>query len=51
MRKKKHPATMTNEELAKHVFHPKVLEHAKRHLAELEAGSPKAKKPNKKSST
>jgi hypothetical protein len=34
---KKHPKDMTNEELAAHVFHPKVLKHAKKHLAELDA--------------
>jgi hypothetical protein len=33
---KKHPKEMTNEELAAHVFHPKVLKHAKKHLAEVE---------------
>ncbi len=28
--KKKHPREMTTDELARHVFHPKVLQHAKR---------------------
>jgi hypothetical protein len=32
---KKHPTEMTTEELAKHVFHPKVLKHAKEHLKAL----------------
>lgn len=30
MKKKKHPKDMTSEELARHVFHPKVVNHAKR---------------------
>jgi hypothetical protein len=48
MPKKKHPAQMTNAELAKHVFHPEVLKHAKRHLEELEANPKTAPKPRKK---
>ena len=32
---KKHPKDMTSEELAQHVFHPKVLKHAKQHLERL----------------
>ncbi|MBZ5648222.1 MAG: hypothetical protein LAN37_13490 [Acidobacteriia bacterium] len=36
-KKKKHPSKMTTEELAVHVFHPKVLKHAKKHLATLNA--------------
>ena len=32
-KKKKHPSKMTTDELAAHVFHPKVLKHAKKHLA------------------
>jgi hypothetical protein len=48
MRKKKHPATMTNEELAKHVFHPTVLKHAKEHVATLNASDAKPKKTVKK---
>ena len=28
--KRKHPREMTTDELARHVFHPKVLKHAKR---------------------
>ena len=37
MRKKvkKHPKDMTTDELARHVFHPKVLKHVKKHLARL----------------
>ena len=34
---KKHPKDMTNDELAEHVFHPKVLKHAKEHLEKLNA--------------
>ena len=30
MKKKKHPKDMTSEELARHVFHPKVVRHAKK---------------------
>ncbi len=29
-RKKKHPHEMTTDELARHVFHPKVLKHLKK---------------------
>lgn len=36
-KKKKHPKDMTSEELAKHVFHPKVLRAAKEHIAALNA--------------
>ncbi|MGB9071888.1 MAG: hypothetical protein WCC22_04405 [Terriglobales bacterium] len=35
MAKKKHPKDMTSEELAKHVFHPKVLKAAKAHVERL----------------
>jgi hypothetical protein len=34
---KKHPTKMSSEELARHVFHPKVLRAAKKHIAELNA--------------
>jgi hypothetical protein len=37
MPKKKHPKDMTTDELARHVFHPKVLRAAKKHLARLNA--------------
>ena len=39
MRKKvkKEPKDMTTDELAKHVFHPKVLKEAKKHVARLNA--------------
>ena len=36
---KKQPKDMTSEELAGHVFHPKVLKAAKQHLAKLNAPS------------
>jgi len=29
--KKKHPKDMTTEEALKHLFHPKVVAHAKKH--------------------
>ena len=32
--KKKHPREMTTDELARHVFHPKMLNHAKRAIRE-----------------
>jgi len=44
MRKKKHPRNMTNDELAKHVFHPEVLKHAKKHIKELNAEKPSRRK-------
>ena len=31
-RSKKHPAKMTSDELAEHVFHPKVLKAAREHI-------------------
>jgi len=37
MAKKKYPKDMTSEELARHVFHPKVLKAAKEHVAKLNA--------------
>ena len=39
MRKKvkKQPKDMSTDELARHVFHPKVLKHVKRHIARLNA--------------
>jgi hypothetical protein len=43
MAKKKHPKDMTTDELAKHVFHPKVLAHAKKHVRSLNAEKPKQK--------
>jgi hypothetical protein len=33
----KHPKDMTNQELAEHVFHPKVLAHARKHIDKLNA--------------
>ena len=30
MKKKKHPKDMTSDELMKHLFHPKVVEHIKK---------------------
>lgn len=41
MPKKKHPKDMTSDELAKHVFHPRVLARAKKHVKELNAGKPR----------
>lgn len=36
---KKQPKDMTSDELARHVFHPKVLKAAKKHIAKLNAAS------------
>jgi hypothetical protein len=30
---KKHPKDMTSDEAVKHLFHPKVVKHLKKHLA------------------
>ena len=40
-----HPSKMSNDELAAHVFHPKVLKRAKEHIEELNA---EAKQPKRK---
>jgi hypothetical protein len=49
MAKSKHPSEMSNDELAAHVFHPKVLKRAKEHIERLNAGAAKTKqKPKKK---
>jgi hypothetical protein len=37
---KKHPIEMTNDELAAHVFHPKLLKAAKKHIERLNAPKP-----------
>lgn len=34
-KKPKHPKNMTSDELLKHLFHPKVVKHVKRHVAKL----------------
>ena len=34
-KKKKHPKNMTSDELLKHLFHPKVVKHVKKHVAKL----------------
>ena len=47
-KKTKHPKEMTANEVMAHVFHPKVVKHLKKHIAELEAEKPKRpKKPSK----
>jgi hypothetical protein len=45
---KKHPIEMTGEELAAHVFHPKVLKAAKKHIATLDAPKAPAKSTRKR---
>lgn len=44
-KKAKHPKDMTNDELLAHVFHPKVVEHIKKHVQDLNA---EKEKPSKK---
>jgi hypothetical protein len=44
---KKHPIEMTSDELATHVFHPKVLEAAKAHIERLNAPKSPAKSTRK----
>jgi hypothetical protein len=47
-RKKKHPTEMTTEELAKDLFHPKILAATKKHIRKLSEEKPKrATKPVK----
>ncbi len=40
-KKEKHPKDMTADEAIAHVFHPKVVQHLKKHAAKLEAEKPK----------
>ena len=35
-KKDKHPKDMTNDELLKHVFHPKVVKHIKRQVKDID---------------
>ncbi len=45
---KKHPIEMTSDELAAHVFHPKVLKAAKKHIERLNAPKSPAKPTRKR---
>jgi hypothetical protein len=45
---KKHPIEMTSDELAAHVFHPKVLKAAKKHVAHLDAPKSREKSTRKR---
>jgi hypothetical protein len=45
---KKHPTEMTSDELAAHVFHPKVLREAKKHIVRLNAPKESGKSPRKR---
>jgi hypothetical protein len=45
VKNKKHPKDMTSEELAQHIFHPKAMEHIKKHIEKLH------RPPTKKHST
>jgi hypothetical protein len=44
---KKHPTEMTSDELAAHVFHPKVLQEARKHIARLNTPKQTDKSPRK----
>jgi hypothetical protein len=50
-KKAKHPSKMSNDELAAHVFHPKVLKHAKEHIERLNAEAAKKPRKSKKGTT
>ncbi len=41
--KKKHPREMTTDELARHLFHPKVIQHLKRVARDAESRKPKGR--------
>lgn len=43
----KHPKDMTTDELISDVFHPKALEHLKKHVEKLSEKKPSGKKDNK----
>ena len=43
----KHPKDMTTEEAISSVFHPKALEHLKKHVEKLSEKKPKVKEDNK----
>jgi hypothetical protein len=45
MAKAKHPSKVLNDELAAHVFHPKVLKHAREYVEKINTES--AKNPHK----
>ena len=47
MAKKKHPVEMTTDELARHVFHPELLKHAKRNIKALHNSKLKTVKRSK----
>jgi hypothetical protein len=47
-RMKKHPIEMTSDELAAHVFHPKLLKAAKKHIEHLNAPKSPAKSTRKR---
>jgi hypothetical protein len=40
-KKSKHPRDMNSEELAAHIFHPKLHEHLKAHVAKSDEPKPK----------
>jgi hypothetical protein len=43
-KKVKHPKDMNSNEVMAHVFHPGVVKHLKKHVAELESKKPKRPK-------
>ena len=42
-KKQKHPKRMTSDELAKHLFHPKVVKHFKKQVAKVNKESSTSK--------
>ena len=38
-KKEKHPKDMTTDEAVKHLFHPKVVKHVKKHVAKTRPNS------------
>jgi len=46
--KNKHPKDMTNDELLKHVFHPKVVKHIKEHVKNIDTKKEKLIKKDDK---
>jgi hypothetical protein len=48
-KKPKPAAEMTSEEAIAHLFHPKVVEHAKRHVREADKPLPNLPKPSPES--
>ena len=43
-KKKKHPMEMTDEEALKHIFHPEIVKHVRKHLKVQTKPAPKQKR-------